>query len=132
MSHPTIKTAGDFFHTHIAQVLPPWLTTVLLAALLALLAGKLVHRGVLTFRSETKALAAQAAEDAERAALLEAPLLQDGACHCCGVTAVHSHTCSACVLSGSERLRHVKCDSRQPHECYDSGLHAWDYAPSLI
>lgn len=60
------------------QVLPPWLTTVLLAALLLLLSSKLIHRGVLTYRSETKAQRAEAA-DAERSAALEAPLLDEGA-----------------------------------------------------
>lgn len=59
------------------QVLPPWLTTVLLAALLLLLSSKLIHRGVLTYRSETKVQRAAVA-DAEQSAALEAPLLNGG------------------------------------------------------
>ena len=66
------------FGTLHVQVLPPWLTTVLLAALLLLLSSKLVHRGVLTYRSETKARRAAAA-DAEQTSALEAPLLNEGA-----------------------------------------------------
>ena len=58
-------------------MLPPWLTTVLLAALLLLLSSKLIHRGVLTYRSETKAQRAAAA-NAEQSAALEAPLLNGG------------------------------------------------------
>ena len=65
------------FDTLHVQVLPPWLTTVLLAALLLLLSSKLVHRGVLTYRSETKARRAAAA-DAEQTSALEAPLLNEG------------------------------------------------------
>jgi hypothetical protein len=64
------------------QVLPPWLTTVLLAALLVLLSSKLIHRGIVTYRSESRAQRAAAGEAAELGAAAEAPLLGDGGAHC--------------------------------------------------
>ena len=77
MSLSAVSGQRQHFFPHI-QVLPPWLTTVLLAALLILLSTKLIHRGVLTYQSETKALRA-AADDADQSAALEAPLLGAGA-----------------------------------------------------
>jgi hypothetical protein len=71
------RSQRNFGSMHV-QVLPPWLTTVLLAALLLLLSSKLVHRGVLTYRSETKAQRAAAA-DAQQSSALEAPLVNEGA-----------------------------------------------------
>ncbi len=70
------STASHSSIYNCTQVLPPWLTTVLLSALLALLSSKLIHRGVLTYRSETKALALAARENEELNAALEAPLLE--------------------------------------------------------
>ncbi len=61
-----------------AQVLPPWLTTVLLSLLLGLLAAKLIHRGVLTFASESRQQALEAHQNEELNAALEAPLLPAG------------------------------------------------------
>lgn len=46
------------------QLLPGWVTTVLLAALLIFLATKLIRRGVRTYRSESAELKAAAAEPA--------------------------------------------------------------------
>lgn len=66
------------------------MTTVLLSALLVLLSSKLIHRGVLTYWSETKALALAAQETAELNAAQEAPLLEGRSprrftCLCFGV-----------------------------------------------
>jgi hypothetical protein len=58
-SHP------DRLYTLKPQLLPGWVTTVLLAALLIFLATKLIRRGVRTYRSETaEQKAAAAAEPA--------------------------------------------------------------------
>ena len=69
------KTAG------LAQAIPNWLTTVLLAILLTMLTWKLSARGILTWRKETADAQQQCDSEAAQ------PLLQDER----GDPSTHSH-----------------------------------------
>ena len=60
------------------QVLPSWLTTVLLALLLTFISYKLITRGFITWHSESLAQQHQRLDVDGQDDGLEQPLLQDG------------------------------------------------------